>query len=69
MSNGQPDTIELCNLSEQISQLIPKTNNQTEDDAQELNLEGIRYEFDSDSNCMEDADNTYFINLRIKATF
>lgn len=69
MSNGQPDTISLSNLSDKISRLIPKTNNQTEDDAQELILGGIRYEFDSDSNCMEDADNTYFINFRIKATF
>lgn len=69
MSNGQPNTIELANLSDSVTELIPCRNTQTEDDNAELLLDGFRYELESDSNCMEDNDGTYFINLRVKVTF
>lgn len=69
MSNGQPNTIELAKLSDSVTELIPCRNTQTEDDNEELLLDGFRYELESDSNCMEDNDSTYFINLRVKVTF
>lgn len=63
-----PNTIRLNEFASQVDALIPHENADTEDS------EGLmlgRYEFSllSGSNCIEDRDDTHFINFRVRYTF
>lgn len=69
LSNGIPNTEELNGLVEDVTALIPMKNATTEDDDKVLMIKEFMYEIETDSNCMEDTDNTFFVNIRVSVTF
>lgn len=69
MTNGQPDTKKMQDMSERILSLIPFRNIDTEDDERELIIGRAWYNIESDSNCIKDTDGTHFINIRVQVTF
>lgn len=68
-TDGSPRTEEINRLVEDIYNLIPTKNSETEDDENILLIKGCFYEIESDSNCMEDTDDTHFVNIRVCVTF
>lgn len=68
-SDGSPNVEELNKMVERVFSLIPQRNATTEDDDRVLMIKGYIYEIENDSNCMEDTDGTFFVNIRVCVTF
>ena len=68
-SDGSPNVEELNKMVERVFSLIPQRNATTEDDDKVLMIKGYLFEIDTDSNCIEDTDNTFFVNIRVSVTF
>lgn len=66
--SGSLNKQNLSRMYQDVVSLIPYTNDSIESD-NALILDNISYEIQSDSNVMDDKDNTHFINLRIKVKF
>ena len=67
LGSGDSDSKRLCEVSDMIHKLIPSSLDT--EDAESLEINGVYYEIESDSNPMSDKDNTHFINMVIKVTF
>ena len=67
-SSGTVNSKRLGELQTVIEGLIP-WKSECEDTENDLVINGHYYTIEADSNPIEDADNTYFINLKINVTF
>lgn len=66
LSTGRANTTRIAEIYEVVSELIP--NDVNVDGELGLNLEGSYFSISSVSQPMQDKDNTYFLNVRIKLT-